>query len=80
VFAVSWNINGNFPSRFMQLFRVIRLLAGEQPDKSRVIGDSFSGKRHAMRAKNLSLFEIALVLVRVDHVASGIVKANHGIM
>jgi len=28
----------------------------------------------------LRLFEIALVLVRLDHVASGIVNANHGIM
>ena len=26
----------------------------------------------------LRLFEIALVLVRFDHVASGIVNANHG--
>ena len=26
------------------------------------------------------LFELALVLVRLDHVASGIVNANHGIM
>ena len=29
---------------------------------------------------NSRLFEIALVLVRLDHVASGIVNANHGIM
>jgi hypothetical protein len=29
---------------------------------------------------NLRLFEIALVLVRFDHVASVIVNADHGIM
>jgi hypothetical protein len=31
-------------------------------------------------AKRSLLFEIALVLVRLDHVASRIVNANHGIM
>ena len=31
-------------------------------------------------AITLPLFEIALVLVRVDHVASHIQNANHGIM
>jgi hypothetical protein len=30
--------------------------------------------------KNSRLFELARVLVRFDHVASVIVKANHGIM
>jgi hypothetical protein len=30
--------------------------------------------------KNLRLFEIASVLVRLDHVARFIVNANHGIM
>jgi hypothetical protein len=30
--------------------------------------------------KNSPLFELALVLVRFDHVASRIVNANHGIM
>ena len=33
-----------------------------------------------MRRKPLALFEIALVLVRLDHVASRIVNANHSIM
>jgi hypothetical protein len=33
-----------------------------------------------MRAKNLPLFEIASVLVRLDHAASVIVNANHGIV
>jgi hypothetical protein len=32
------------------------------------------------RGKLLPLFEIALVLMRLDHVASRIVDANHGIM
>jgi hypothetical protein len=31
-------------------------------------------------AQNLPLFEIANVLVRFDHVASGIVNANHSVM
>ena len=29
---------------------------------------------------SLPLFEIALVLVRLDHIASAIVNANHGII
>ncbi len=33
-----------------------------------------------MRAKTLPLFEIARVLVRFDHVASGIINANHSMM
>jgi hypothetical protein len=36
---------------------------------------SRNGDKHA-----LPLFEIALVLVRLDHVASIIVNANHGIV
>jgi hypothetical protein len=32
------------------------------------------------RQANSSLFEIARVLVRLDHVARFIVQANHGIM
>ena len=31
-------------------------------------------------AEHLLLFEIDLVLVRLDHVASRVVNANHGIM
>jgi hypothetical protein len=33
-----------------------------------------------MRGRGLPLFEIARVLVRLDHVASVIVNANHGAM
>jgi hypothetical protein len=33
-----------------------------------------------MLTSGLPLFEIALVLVRVDHIASGIVNADHGIV
>jgi hypothetical protein len=36
---------------------------------------SRNGNKHA-----LPLFEIARVLVRIDHVASRIVDANHGMM
>ena len=39
----------------------------------------FSGKRGVMRIKNLRLFEIALVLVRFNHVARFIVNANYGL-
>jgi hypothetical protein len=40
----------------------------------------FSEKWDVLRVKTLPLFEIALVLVRFDHVASLIVNANHSIM
>jgi hypothetical protein len=33
-----------------------------------------------MRVKILALFELALVLVRLDHVASVIVNTDHSIM
>jgi hypothetical protein len=33
-----------------------------------------------MRVNTSPLFEIARVLVRLDHVASGIVNADHGMM
>jgi hypothetical protein len=32
------------------------------------------------RSEGLRLFEVALVLVRFDHITSGIVNANHSIM
>ena len=34
----------------------------------------------SVRVRDLGLFEIAVVLVRFDHVASGIVNADHSIM
>jgi hypothetical protein len=40
----------------------------------------FSGKCEVTRAKTSPLFEIASVLVRLGHVASIIVNANHSIM
>ena len=39
-----------------------------------------SGKCNVMRIKTSPLFRIALVLVRFDHIACGIVNANHNIM
>jgi hypothetical protein len=33
-----------------------------------------------MRGRGLPLFELALVLVRFDHIASFIVNVNHGAM
>jgi hypothetical protein len=40
----------------------------------------FSGKCEVRRVETSSRFELASVLVRLDHVASFIVNANHGIM
>jgi len=40
----------------------------------------FSAKRDVNTSKNSRLFEIAIVLLRFDHIASHIVNANHGIM
>jgi hypothetical protein len=39
----------------------------------------FSGKCDVMRVNFSRLFELALVLVRLNHVASNIVNANDGI-
>jgi hypothetical protein len=60
--------------------------------KSHAYSDAMHGKMctdtatapHAgtasVRVRDLGLFEIAVVLVRFDHVASGIVNADHSIM
>ena len=40
----------------------------------------FSEKCGELRAKTSRFFEIARVLVRLDHVARRIVNANHGIV
>jgi hypothetical protein len=40
----------------------------------------FSKKCDAIRVKTSPLFEIARVLVRLNHVASIIVHANYGVM
>jgi hypothetical protein len=39
-----------------------------------------SDKCDVVRAKTSRLFELALVLVRLDHVASFIINADHGVM
>jgi hypothetical protein len=44
------------------------------------MGIRSNGKCGMMRAKNLPFFELAHVLVRLDHVASRIVNANHGVV
>jgi hypothetical protein len=40
----------------------------------------FTRKQAAGASKNSPLFELAGVLVRLDHIASFIVNANHGVM
>ena len=65
----------------MEFFRLIRLLAWGAPDKSGNIWKSvLAGNATRCEAKLLRLFEIALVLVRLDHVVSVIVNANHCIV
>jgi hypothetical protein len=44
------------------------------------MGNSFYWELRRDASKNSRLFEVALVLVRFDHVARLIVNANHGIM
>jgi hypothetical protein len=46
----------------------------------RYFSDSFDSVAHAMRVKTSPLFELARVLVRLDHVAHFIVNANHSIV
>jgi hypothetical protein len=54
--------------------------------RDRLIAGGVIGKFHSsgecdvMRGKNKRLFELARVLVRLDHVACIIVNPNHGIM
>jgi hypothetical protein len=47
---------------------------------TQLMGIRVSGECELTRARNSSLFEIALVLMRFDHVASGIISADHGMM
>jgi len=63
----------------MEFFGLIRLLAGKQSEKGGVIGIRFSGECDLVAGKN-SLFEIALVLVCLDHIATVIVNADHSVM
>jgi hypothetical protein len=66
----------------MEFFRLIRLLAWGEFDKSGNIGHRFTRKCDLMQGEivNSPLFELARVFVRLDHVASFIVNANHGVM
>jgi hypothetical protein len=42
-------------------------------------GNSFSGKCDLARVETSPLPELALVLVRLDHIASFVVNANHSV-
>jgi hypothetical protein len=62
----------------MEFFRLIRLLAWGEFDKSGNIGHRFTRKCDLMQGEivNSPLFEIARVLVRFDHVARLIINAS----
>ena len=68
---------GAVPLQLANLFRLIRLLTRES-DKSGIIELRFSGNGGVRRVETSPLFELARVLVRLDHVASRIVKAAWG--
>jgi hypothetical protein len=55
-------------------------LARDYPTQAESFNIHFSGKEDVMRGKTLPLFELASVLVRLDHVARLIVNANHSMM
>jgi hypothetical protein len=57
-------------SRFRKKMRNMKKQSGSQAERI----------KYVMGLVLSPLFELALVLVRLDHVASGIVNANHGVM
>lgn len=57
---------------------LVRILVGTYLELEAIRGCVDS--QIAQRKANLPLFEIALVVVRLDRVASGIVNADHGVM
>jgi hypothetical protein len=61
---------------WIEFSRLIRLRPSQSSDESGIMGLRFSGKCGVMRAQSLPLFELARVLVRLDHVASFIINAK----
>jgi hypothetical protein len=62
------------------LFRLIRLLPWGEADKAETLDTFLPGSADLTPGENSPLFELASVLVRLDHVACFIVKRNHSAM
>ena len=65
-------MDGIFPSNPLASLAMTR--------QKRNHGNSFSGKCDVARVETSPLFELAVVLGRLDHIAGFIVNANHCIM
>jgi hypothetical protein len=69
---------GNLPLKSAEGVLVTRMIGIACPLCSR--SPVFSEKCDAMRVKTSPLFELARVLVRLDHVAGRVVNADHSIV
>jgi hypothetical protein len=53
---------------------------GCEPDESEIMEIRFGGNDKESASKNLQRFELARLLVCLDHIARFIVNAYHGVM